>query len=97
MNSEIVSFMQQLGIAASYLPVIYWSVVKLVIICVIYLSNVLCHGVIIPLVRQVTRKTQVDWDDTILNDNVPKNIDNFFYKRIFKFIFFIHYDKITLV
>ena len=72
MNSEIVSFMQQLGIAASYLPVIYWSVVTLVIICVIYLSNVLCHGVIIPLVRQVTRKTQVDWDDTILNDNVLK-------------------------
>lgn len=72
MNSEIVSFMQQLGIAASYLPVIYWSVVTLVIICVIYLSNVLCHGVIIPLVRQVTRKTQVEWDDTILNDNVLK-------------------------
>ena len=52
MNSEIVSFMQQLGIAASYLPVIYWSVVTLVIAGVIYLSNLLCHGFIVPLVRK---------------------------------------------
>ena len=72
MNSEIVSFMQQLGIAASYLPVIYWSVVTLVIVGVIYLSNVLCHGFIVPLVRKVTQKTQVEWDDTILNNNVMK-------------------------
>lgn len=72
MNSEIVSFMQQLGIAASYLPVIYWSVVTLVIAGVIYLSNVLCHGFIVPLVRKVTQKTQVEWDDTILNNNVMK-------------------------
>lgn len=72
MNSEIVSFMQQLGIAASYLPVIYWSVVTLVIAGVIYLSNLLCHGFIVPLVRKVTQKTQVEWDDTILNNNVMK-------------------------
>ena len=72
MNSEIVSLMQQWGIATSYLPLIYWSVVTLIIVSVIYFSNVLCYRLIIPLVRNITKKTQVEWDDTILNNNVLK-------------------------
>lgn len=74
MNTEILSLIRQLGIGESYLPVVYWSAVVLITICVIYLSNVVCHGIIIPLVRKLTMKTQTEWDEMILNDNVLNNV-----------------------
>ena len=69
-NNELVTWLQQMGVAGEYAQWVMRVVVVLAILLIVYVFNKICRKVIIPTVQKVTSKTQVTWDDYLLNDNV---------------------------
>ena len=69
-NNELVTWLQQMGVAGEYAQWVMRVIVVLAILLIVYVFNKICRKVIIPTVQKVTSKTQVTWDDYLLNDNV---------------------------
>ena len=48
--------------------------VMLAILLIIYVFDRICRQTVIPMVRKLTSKTQVAWDDYLLSDKVLDNV-----------------------
>ena len=100
MNDDIALFMQSLGVSTKFLPYIYCLLVFLTVVFVIYVSRLLCHRGVIPLVRTLTRKTQTGWDDTLFNDKVLHDICNLvppLILTIFIPVFFVEDNRLNII
>ena len=73
-NNELVMWLQQMGVVEELAKWIIRIGVLLSILLIIYVFDRICRKTIIPLVRKLTSKTQITWDDYLLNDNVLDNV-----------------------
>lgn len=69
-NDKLINWLQQVGLGEDGSLLVHRVVVVLAILFIAYVLNKLCRQVIIPTIRKVTSKTQVTWDDYLLNDRV---------------------------
>ena len=72
-HNEIVAWLQQLGMSGKYALWLLHGVTALAILLVVYLLDRVCRKAIIPVIRKVTSKTQMTWDEHLLNDEVLNN------------------------
>ena len=72
-NNELMNWLQQMGVAESYLLLVQRIIVVIAILLIAYVFDMVCRKGIIPAIRKVTAKTQVTWDDYLLNDEVLNN------------------------
>ena len=73
-NSGLMTWLQQLGVAEGNLPMAQRIVIIVAILLVAYVLYMICRKIVMPAVRKVTSKTQVTWDDYLLNDDVMNNV-----------------------
>ena len=73
-NNELMAWLQQMGVAGEYVEWVMRIVVVLAILLIVYVFDRVCRKLIIPTVQKVTAKTQVTWDDYILNEKVLDNV-----------------------
>ena len=72
--TEFGQWLQQLGIAADYVDMVVKITAVLGIFLVAFVLNKIVRGIIVPIIRKVTSKTDNSWDDHILNDEVLGNV-----------------------
>ena len=73
-NNELMMWLQQLGVADGSLHVVQRVMVVVAILLVAYVLDMICRKVVMPSVRKITAKTQSNWDDHLLSDEVMNNI-----------------------
>ena len=73
-NHELMMWLQQWGIVGEVAQWLMRSIMVLAIVLIIYVFDRICRGIIVPVIRKVTAKTQVTWDDYLLNDQVLNNV-----------------------
>ena len=73
-NTEIMCWLQQLGVAEDYVSLVVRIGAILAIILIAYIVDRICKRVITPIIRKVTDKTEHTWDDHLLSDDVLRNI-----------------------
>ena len=73
-NHELMEWLQQMGVADGNLPMIQRIVVIAAILLIAYVLDMIARKAVIPLVHKVTAKTQSNWDDHLLSDEVMNNI-----------------------
>ncbi len=74
LNTELVQWLQQLGIAEAYVNMAVRTIAILGILIIAFILNSICRRIVIPIIHKVTRKTGNSWDDHILNDEVLGNV-----------------------
>ena len=74
MYNNLMAWLQQIGVADTYALWLLRAAVVLVILLVVYVLDRVCRKIIIPIVRKVTSKTQMTWDDQLLSDEVLNNV-----------------------
>ena len=74
MYDNLMAWLQQMGVADTYALWLLRAAVVLVILLVVYVLDRVCRKIIIPIVRKVTSKTQMTWDDQLLSDEVLNNV-----------------------
>ena len=72
MNKTIHRWLSALNVADNNW--IYWTIVLAAIALVVYLADVLCRRLFIPLVKKVIRRTRSTWDDILFNDTLLRDI-----------------------
>lgn len=72
-NNALTTWLQQMGVAEGSLLTVQRIVAIVVILLIAYLLDMICRKGVIPMVKKVTAKTQVTWDDYLLNDKVMSN------------------------
>ena len=75
-NTELVQWLQQLGIAERYVNLVVTTTSIFVILLIAFILSRVCRKVLIPIIRKVTSKTDNSWDDHILNDDVLDNVNH---------------------
>ena len=73
-NNGLMTWLQQLGVAEGNLLTVQRIVVIAAILLIAYVLDMICRKVVMPGVRKVTAKTQITWDDYLLNDDVLNNV-----------------------
>ena len=73
-NNGLMTWLQQLGVAEGSLLAVQRIVVIAAILLIAYVLDMICRKVVMPGVRKVTAKTQITWDDYLLNDDVLNNV-----------------------
>ena len=73
-NNGLMTWLQQLGVAEGSLLTVQRLVVIAAILLIAYVLDMICRKVVMPGVRKVTAKTQITWDDYLLNDDVLNNV-----------------------
>lgn len=71
--SELMAWLLQSGIGEKYASWLVHAVMVLALLLVVYVLDRVCRKVIIPVIRKVTSKTQIKWDEHLLNDEVLNN------------------------
>ena len=72
-NNELINWLQQMGVGEGNLLMMQRMVAIVAILLIAYVFDMICRKVIIPTIHKVTAKTQVTWDDYLLNDEVLNN------------------------
>lgn len=62
-----------MGVSGSMMSITSHVMMVLVAILIAWLSYSICRRILIPLVRKLTSKTEVEWDDILLNEKVLKS------------------------
>ena len=62
-----------MGISGHMMSITTHVMMVLVAILIAWLSYSVCRRILIPLVRKLTSKTEVEWDDILLNEKVLKS------------------------
>ena len=62
-----------LGMSGSIMSIVSHIIMVFVAIIASWLSYSICRRIIIPIVRRLTMKTEVSWDEVLLNDKVLKS------------------------
>ena len=75
-NNELMNWLQQMGIGAGNLIIVQRIVVIVAILLIAYVLDMICRKGIIPMVKKVTAKTQVTWDDYLLNDKLLNDVSH---------------------
>ena len=69
-NNELVMWLQQWGVVGGVAQWLIRGIMVLAIVLMAYALDNICRKVVIPTIRKVTAKTQVTWDDYLLNDEM---------------------------
>ncbi len=59
-----------MGIPSSVQPMVSHALLTLTAILLAVLSDFLCRKILVPLIRKITERTEVTWDDILLNERV---------------------------
>lgn len=70
---NLMAWLQQVGVAETYALWLLRAAVIVAILLVVYVLDRICRKIIIPVVRKVTSKTQMTWDEHLLSDEVLNN------------------------
>ena len=73
-NNGLMTWLQQMGVAEGSLLTVQRIVVIAAILLIAYVLDMICRKIVMPGVRKVTAKTQITWDDYLLNDDVLNNV-----------------------
>ena len=73
-NNGLMTWLQQMGVAEGSLLTVQRIVVIAGILLIAYVLDMICRKIVMPGVRKVTAKTQITWDDYLLNDDVLNNV-----------------------
>ena len=58
------------GITGDYVPMLRHILLTITAILLAMLSDFLCRKIVVPLISKITEKTEVSWDDVLLNKKV---------------------------
>ena len=75
-NNELINWLQQMGVAEGSMLMVQRIVVIVAILLIAYVLDMICRKGIIPMVKKVTAKTQVTWDDYLLNDKLLNDVSH---------------------
>ena len=71
---EIRKFVDEMiawaGVSADYVPMLRHVLLTITAILLAMLSDFLCRKIIVPLISKITERTEVTWDDVLLNKKV---------------------------
>ena len=73
-RTEFIEWLLRIGVAENHIMLVLHAVAILGIILLILIVDRICKKLVIPAIRKITRKTQSEWDDYLLGDDVLKNI-----------------------
>ena len=74
MNETIVGWLQQWGIGSTRMEWVYWLVTIAGVALIVFIADVLCRRVLIPIVKKVTRRTRSTWDETLFNNDLLRDV-----------------------
>ena len=71
---EIRKFVDEMiawaGVSADYVPMLRHVLLTITAVLLAMLSDFLCRKIIVPLISKITERTEVTWDDVLLNKKV---------------------------
>lgn len=73
-RTEFIEWLLRIGVAENHIMLVLHAAAILGIITLILIVDRICKKLVIPAIRKITRKTQSEWDDYLLGDDVLKNI-----------------------
>ena len=74
MNPTLLRWLSPLGITADSRAWLYWLIAIAAIALVVFMADVVCRRLLLPLVKRLTRATRVAWDDILLSDTLLKDV-----------------------
>ena len=74
MNENFHQWLETVGVTSSDNSWVYWTVVVSIIAFIILFVNLLCRRLLIPLVKQVIKRTRPSWDDILFNDVLLRDV-----------------------
>lgn len=74
LGNDFAQWLQQMGVAEDYITLVMRAGAILIVLMVAFVVDKLCRRIVIPVVRKVTQKTESNWDDYLLSDEVLKNV-----------------------
>lgn len=75
-NNALINWLQQMGVSEGSSLIIQRILVIIAILLIAYLLDMICRKLIIPTVKKLTSKTQVTWDDYLLNDKLLSDLSH---------------------
>ena len=73
-SDKVIVWLQDLGISQAQLQWIMPAAAVLLILLVAFVLDRICRKLMIPIVKRLTGRTGVKWDDMLFNDEVLNNI-----------------------
>ena len=71
---EISNFVDSMitwaGVTGDYVPMLRHILLTITAVLLAMLSDFLCRKILVPLISKITEKTEVSWDDVLLNRKV---------------------------
>lgn len=74
MNPTLLRWLSPLGITADSRAWLYWLIAIAAIALVVFVADVVCRRLLLPLVKRLTRATRAAWDDILLSDTLLKDV-----------------------
>ena len=74
MNETVKSWLHAIGISGDENHWVYWTITLVVIGAIVFLADVLCRRLLVPLVKQLIKRTRSSWDDVLFSDALLKDI-----------------------
>ena len=76
MNELIAGWLQQWGINIAAQSWLNWTISMLGIILIVYIADVLCRRILLPIVKRIIHRTRSSWDDILFNDTLLRDISH---------------------
>lgn len=74
MNPTLLRWLSPLGITADSRAWLYWLIAIAAIALVVFMADVVCRRLLLPLVKRLIRATRAAWDDILLSDTLLKDV-----------------------
>lgn len=74
MNETILCFLSSLNIHVDEHHWLYWAIVVAIITLIVYLADVLCRRIFIPIVKRMIRRTRSSWDDILFSETLLRDV-----------------------
>ncbi len=74
MNTTILHWLLDCGVPVLAHEWLYWAIMLTCVVLVIYIAYFIFHRLVIPTIQKVTRKTNFEWDEIVLNESMLKDI-----------------------
>ena len=72
-NRDLMEWLQHLGVAKEYISLVLRIGAVLGIIFLAFIVDRVCKRIITPIIRKITAKTESNWDNHLLSDDVLRN------------------------
>ena len=66
----VASMITWAGITGDYVPMLRHILLTIIAVLLAMLSDFLCRKILVPLISKITEKTEISWDDVLLNRKV---------------------------